>query len=225
MYKILKHKWEDRNKHYFTSDLHNYHDPKWDVPIWKMRGYDSAEEVAEDAIKKINAKVGEDDTLWMLGDGFLNSTDEMVEAWFDRINCQNINMLWGNHEACPYRIYKKAIKEQYGLEGVEVYPVRWKNVVFLGNHLEIFIGKQRIILNHFAQRIWHKNIGRHGSPAWQLSGHSHLSDKQRHPDYPYGKAMDCGFDYRNDIWSFSEIEDIMSTKTVEILDHHDSLTT
>lgn len=136
--------------------------------------------------------------------------------------------LWGNHESNTFRLYKEEVRNQfglaYGVEDVEVYPLRMNNVVFLGNHQEIFIGKQRIILNHFSLRIWHKNNSKHKSPAWMLSGHSHNSDKGRNPDSPYGKAVDVGIDWGN-IWSFNEISDIMSTKTVEILDHHDSHTT
>lgn len=225
MHKILKYKWDDRNKHFFTSDWHIHHDPSWDVPIWKMRGYASPDDHADDVIEKVNARVGEDDILWNLGDMFLNSSDERAEDFLNQIKCKNIHKLWGNHTSNTYRIYKNAIKDQYNLEGVEVYPLRWKNVVFMGNHLELFIGKQRIILNHFAQRIWHKNVGKWGTPSWQLSGHSHLSDKTRHPDFPLGKSMDLGWDHHNDIWSFEEIEEIMETKTAQILDHHDSATT
>lgn len=222
MYKILKHRWDDKDKIFWVSDTHAYHDPiHWEVPLWKSRGYNSAEEAAEDKIEKINAKVGKDDILYHLGDGFLNATDDQVKSWLGRINCQNIRWLWGNHESNLYRLYKQEIKSQYGLEGVEIYPLRMGNVEFLGNHLEIEVGKQKIIMNHFPLRIWHKN----GKGSWMLSGHSHLTDKGRHPNNQYARAMDCGWDWNKDVWSFAEIRDIMSTKEVEILDHHNQYTT
>lgn len=216
MYNILKFKKEDVDKHYFCSDLHNYHNPNWPVPIWKGRGYSNHTEQPNDAINKINAKVGVDDYLWMLGDGFLNSTDELVERWFDRIVCRNIYYLFGNHESSPYRIYKNQVKELYGEDDIEVYPLRWKNVVFIGNHVEVFFGRRRVIMNHFPLRIWHKNH----RAAWCLSGHSHLNDWGRSPDCPDSKSMDLGWDYKNDIWSFKEIEEIMNKKGIELFDHH-----
>jgi hypothetical protein len=42
----------------------------------------------------------------------------------------------------------------------------------------------------------------------------------RRPDYLLSKGMDVGIDYGR-IWSFEEISEIMSTKTVELIDHHD----
>ena len=231
MYKILKHEWGGRDKIFFSTDWHVFHDPKaWDEPIWKMRGYSSLDEETEDIIYKVNSKVGEDDTLYYMGDIFLNATDEMCCDFLNRINCQNINLLFGNHESNMYRIYKQNLEEEYGFREVgntqvEVYPLRVGNVVFMGNHLEIRVGKQHIVMNHFPLHIWNKNNWKHGSPAWNLSGHSHNSDPTRNPDCPTGKHMDCGWDWKKDIWTFEEISDIMSTKTSEILDHHDAHTT
>lgn len=223
MYKILKYSWEQRHKHFWSSDWHNYHDPQWPVPIWKMRGYECAEDSAEKVLQKINDRVPKDGFLWFLGDGFLNTTDDAIFNWFKSINCQNIMYLMGNHESGMYRIYKQCVKDAFGFEDLEVYPINHKNlpnVTFLGNHQEIQIGKKRIIMNHFPLRIW--NSSHRGS--WHLSGHSHLNDPMRRPEYPNGKAIDMGWDYKNDVWSFDEIEDVMSTKTVELIDHHDKNT-
>lgn len=224
MYKILKHFWDDRNKLFWCSDWHTFHNPiHWNVPLWQSRGYASAEEAAQDKIKKINARVGENDTIYFLGDGFLNATDSQVQGWLSQIVCQNIRYLWGNHESNMYRLYKQTIAEKYPdlSPNVEIYPLKMGNVEFLGNHLEIEVGKQKIIMNHFPLRIWHKN----GHGAWMLSGHSHLTDKGRAPNSQRAKAMDCGWDWKKDLWSFEELRDIMSTKDTEILDHHDQYTT
>lgn len=225
MYKILKYKWEDRHKHYWVSDLHTFHDPNWPEPIWMMRGYDSAEECVEHQIDEINRVVPEDAILWNLGDGFLNATDEKVMGWWSKINCKNIHYLFGNHESSPYRLFKNEVKSQFGRDDVEVYPLRMGNVVFHGNHQEIMIGKQYIVMNHFAFRIWNKNNWRHGNPSWNLSGHSHLSDPERRPEFPKFKALDVGWDYKRSVWSFDQIQDVMSTKTTEVLDHHNKETT
>lgn len=215
MYKILKYNWNDRHKHYWVSDLHTFHDPSWDVPIWKMRGYESAEDCAQKQKEEINSRVGPTDYLWNLGDNFLNSTDEKALEWWSGINCKNIRYLFGNHESVPYRLYRKAVKDQFGFNDLEVYPVRLNNVVFMGNHLEIRLGKQHIVMNHFPLRTHNK--GARGS--WQLHGHSHNSDETRNPDHPLGKVLDCGWDWKKSVWSFEEISDVMSTKDIHITDH------
>lgn len=215
MNKILKFRWEDRSKHFWVSDLHTYHDPNWTIPIWEGRGYRNAQECAEHQIQKINERVGPDDILWNLGDNFLNSSDDQCKKWWAAIKCRNIKYIWGNHESCPYRIYKDRVKEQYGLDDVEVYPLTYSNVTFLGNHQEIYIGKQLIVMNHFPLRIWHKD----SRSSWNISGHSHLNDDGRRPEAANQKGLDVGWDYKRDVWSFEEIEDIMSTKTIKILDH------
>lgn len=216
MYRILKFNYNDRHKHYWVSDCHSYHDPKsWASPIWEMRGYSSAEDCAEQQIQKINERVGEDDILWNLGDNFLNSTDDQVREWLGAIKCKNIKYLFGNHESVPYRLYKDEVLKQYNTD-CEVYPLKMGNVEFLGNHQEIQIGKQQITNNHFPLRIWHND----SRSSWMLSGHSHLQDVGRRPESEYQKALDVGWDYKNDVWSFSEIEDVMSTKSIQILDHN-----
>lgn len=217
MYKILKFQWNDRHKHFWSSDWHNYHDPKWDVPIWKMRGYKSAEESKEDTVYKINERVGPDDYLWYLGDSFLNASDGDCLGWLSRIKCNNINMLFGNHESNMYRLYKQELKKQYDMEDVELYPLRMNNVVFYGNHLEIRIGKRNIVMNHFPIHSWNSMGGR---KSWMLSGHQHNADKTRNPDSPINRCLDVGWDWKKDVWSFDEIEDVMSTKTFVSYDHH-----
>lgn len=222
MNKILKFNWNDRNSIYFSSDWHNFHDPQhWTVPIWEQRGYDSAAHAAQQVAHKINERVGKNDTLFFIGDGFLNATEEQVELWFDSINCDNIFYLYGNHESIPYRLYKKEIFKTFFRDDIEVYPLKIENVTYLGNYQEIEIGKQRIVLSHFPLHVFNK--GHHG--AWAISGHSHMTDKTRCPDYPYGKVLDVGWDKRNDVWSFDEIFEVMKNKSVKIHDHHDQYTT
>jgi len=217
MHKILKFPWENRNKHYWSSDFHVFHDPKtWTSPIWEVRGYRDAFEASEQTLRLINETIKEDDILWYLGDMFLNATDGECVGWLNKINCKNIYKLWGNHTSNTYRLYKEEVLKQFGRDDIEVYPLKMGNITFLGNHQEIQIGKQFIVMNHFPLRIHHKShIG-----SWNLSGHSHLNDPLRRPEYPLAKGMDVGID-SGVIWSFEEIAEIMSTKTVELIDHHD----
>jgi calcineurin-like phosphoesterase family protein len=215
MVKLTKFPWTERDRHFFTSDLHIFHDPNWEIPIWKSRGYENAEHAAEEIANKINERVGEDDILWNFGDLFLNADDDKCLEWLSKIKCKNIKKLWGNHHSNTYRLYKQEVEKQYNLIDVEIYPIKMGNVEFVGNHVEILIGKRHIVMNHFPLRIWNK----YSKSSWMLSGHSHGLDVGRRPDSEYQKGLDCGWDIKKDVWSFSEIDDVMSTKTIEILDH------
>jgi len=208
MNKLLK--FNSRNKKiFFTSDFHAFHNPNWDVPLWKMRGYNSMEEMNRDIITKTNAQVGPDDILFNLGDFALNSSQEQVENFLSQITCQNIYYLWGNHESSTQKIYKKTVKEFLDEElcigsvpacgewDLEIYPIRYKNIIFCGNYLECEIDKKRVVMSHFPFRVHNKS--HHGSI--HLNGHSHYSDKKRHVESTMGKSLDVGWDGKCDIYS------------------------
>lgn len=217
MKKIIKHKLEDCGKIFFSSDWHNFHDPKsWDTPIWKMRGYSSPEESRNDVIERLNVRVGESDILYYMGDGFLNATDEQCLEWLSQINCRTIYYINGNHESNMSRLYDQECVKQYGIEGVEIYPLRMGNVVFIGNYQEIYIGKQQIICCHYPISS-HHNAGR---GSWGLSGHTHGNYNETLPRHPISKRLDCSWDIKKDVWSFDEICDVMSTKDIYAPDHH-----
>ena len=159
------------------------------------------------------------DHLYFLGDGFLNATEEGVKKWLDGIECQNIYYLFGNHASVPYRLYRDEIQRQFGRNDIEVYPLRVKNLVFLGNHHEIQVGKQKIVLNHFPIHSWNSM----NKLSWNLHGHSHLSDPTTSPLNPLHKRFDIGWDWKRDVWSYAEIEEIMSAKTFASVDHHERI--
>lgn len=220
MYRVIKHKYEDRNNLFFSSDWHVFHNPSWDQPIWKTRGYLSAADASEKILTTINNRVPEQGILYFLGDGFLNASDEDVVQWLGRINCKNIHYIFGNHCSNIYRLYTQEIIRQFGDIGVEIYPICMNNVVFMGNHLEIQVGKQRIIMNHFPLHSFNKM----SRGSIMLSGHSHNTDNSRNPNSPINRYLDIGWDWKCDVWSFEEIMDVMSTKTFVSVDHHNSTT-
>lgn len=227
MNKRLKFTTSKEQNIWFSSDWHAYHNPiNWDVPIWRQRGYNSAQKCTNDIILKINKDIKFNDILIYLGDGFLNSTPEQVESFFQRINCQNIYYLWGNHESSTSKIYKKKVLEWFWERNIlfddslEIYPLRWQNVIFVGNYLELIINKQGIICSHFPFRIW--NHVQHLS--WALSGHSHYNDKERHINHQEHKALDIGWDGKLAPYSFDEIKKIMNKKSFIRIDHRDSNT-
>jgi len=80
---------------YFTADLH-----LGDKAIARWRGFDEERLAQHDAmiLDAINACVGEDDELWLLGD-LCKARLEDVAAMRDAICCQHINIIVGNHDS------------------------------------------------------------------------------------------------------------------------------
>ena len=70
---------------------------------------------------------------------------------------------------------------------------------------EITVGVQRIVLCHYAMRVWHHC----GHGAWQLYGHSH----GRLPEAPAMLSMDVGVDTHDfRPWHFDEIKAAMEAR-------------
>lgn len=222
MLKVLKFKSKDQNI-WFTSDLHWNHNPKWEIPIWKSRGFSSVEESNEFTISKINEVVKEYDILFSLGDLTLNCSEEEFESFIGRINCKNIYSLWGNHPNPMAKIYKRevlnyltgitndpnSLDEHLLYRELEIYPFRYKNIIFIGHHAEIIVDKQYITLNHYPIHIFNHMSGE----SWCLCGHSHLEFIPSRPHHPTQKLLDVGWDGYLQPLSFKTVSDIMSKKT------------
>jgi len=147
-------------------------------------------------IDNINANVGEEDTLWHLGDFCFaprNRYYAVVRDYRSRINCRNIYQVWGNHD-------------NESVAGV-----------FKENHWKVMIKErgQSIVLCHEAFAIWtdsHKG-------AWNLYGHSHSGAENWLDEIlPGRKSMDVGVDNAYKLlgefrpFSFDDIHQIMSRR-------------
>lgn len=217
---MLTFKDTDTQKTYVSTDFHLKHDPKWDNPIWKMRGFNSAIEMTDEIIDSVNNTVMPDDNLIYLGDFCLNTSIEQFEVLISRINCKNIYMLWGNHANPHYKqIYKPLVKtilgEQYTDES-EIYPLRYKNIIYLGHYAEVIINGYICVLSHFPLLIW--NNVKNGSI--QLTGHSHGNCEATNSKNMTGKILDCGWDEFKKPLSFPEILAIVESKRYKSIDHH-----
>lgn len=154
----------------------------------------------------INAIVGENDILWHLGDfAFARREDYIRKCNFYRyrLKCQNINMVWGNHDE-PHLIHS-LFKENHTLNMIHVQG-------------------QRIVLNHYAMAVWEKSHHK----TINLYGHSHSNaeswlDKMM----PGRRSMDVGVDnayrllgqYRP--FTFDEILNLLKSREGHnIGDHH-----
>ena len=170
---------------FFGSDFHTGHNKEF---LWGKRGFKNVEEHNEWIISGINSKIKENDILVHCGDFCLNTSVEELDNILDKINCQNILCLWGNHPNPLLRLYKEyrgyflsevldfEIKPGLSVKR-EVYPLRYRNIVFLGDYQEFIIRNKFIVVTHYPIESWN----RMSHNSWQISGHSHASDPNYKP--------------------------------------------
>jgi calcineurin-like phosphoesterase family protein len=162
--------------------------------IYKNALYEAVKVMDAEMIKKHNAKIQPDDTVYMIGDVAFYD-EAKTGRILDQLNGKKI-LVYGNHD--------KGIKMSNFLQS------KFEKCV---DYLEINVGNQMIVMSHYAMLVWNKS--HHGS--WMLHGHSHGSLK-----YPYdGKILDVGVDAHSmDVLSMDDVRRIMDKKNTQPVDHH-----
>jgi len=128
---------------WFTSDTHFGHT---NIIKYCNRPFKDVTEMDEALIANWNSVVKQNDDIYHLGDfGF--ATVERIQRIVNRLNGKK-HLIFGNHD--------KHMAQIKGFESKQYY-------------LEITVDKQKIILCHYAMRVWNKS--HHGSIM--LFGHSH----------------------------------------------------
>ena len=228
MNKQIKIRQTDDRKVFWTSDTHLNHDPKWAVPLWEARGHKSAKDHTDFIISRINQSVRPNDILIHAGDFALNTDEAGLNELLARIQCQNIYMLWGNHNNPLWRVYQRELKRAFpttdqfaSLQGegeLEVYPFRYKNIVFLGNYAEIVVDGHLFVVAHYPVYVW--NYLKDG--AKMICGHSHYNLPFSIADNLEAKILDVGWDGFARPLTNSEVLTIMNRKAVfKPGDHHE----
>jgi len=137
---------------------------KWRVSEQTLRRHDNA------LLDGINAAVQTHDTLWILGD-FCWGGIETARRYLGGIRCQNVNLVWGNHDHRSVRpLFAQAIDQ--GM---------------------VSVGGQNVWLNHYPMRSWNKAF--HGS--WHLYGHVHGRLTKEDEAKPWVLTKDVGVDACN----------------------------
>jgi calcineurin-like phosphoesterase family protein len=173
---------------FFTSDHHFCHS---NIIDFCNRPFENVEEMNRVLIDRWNEKVMPDDEVYYLGDFFISKDNNEIAEILQSLN-GTIYLIAGNHEghALNHRRRFKWIKDYYELK---VKDPDCKN------------GVQRIILFHYAMRVWRGD----SRGNWHLYGHSHgnLSDKEDR------LSIDVGVDCHNFYpLSYDEVKAIMKTK-------------
>lgn len=131
---------------FVTSDLHFCHA---NIIKFCNRPYKHVEDMNDALIDNINKKIGVNDTLYHLGD-FCFSPHLNLETIRERINCNNIHIILGNHDKDYYFSSKQFASVQH--------------------YHELYIGKRAIILFHYPLLSWnhyHRN-------SIMCHGHNHF---------------------------------------------------
>ena len=208
---------------FFTSDTHYHHkNIVRGTTEWKgnhggihnaqnLRDFDTLEEHDAELVESINSLVKENDILYHLGDWSFGGYDQ-IELFRRQINCKNIHFIYGNHD--------HHIEKDRKLQNLFLSTRHYK---------EITIEKNRIILCHFAMRVWNKS--HHGS--WMLYGHSHGTLEQ-YSQPIYGpsdfdpqdyRTMDVGVDTNKLFpYHYEDIRDSFKDRPALLVDHHNSET-
>jgi calcineurin-like phosphoesterase family protein len=174
---------------YFVSDTHFGH---MKILEYCSRPFQDVAEMDASMIERWNSKVKPGDTVYHLGDFALVKDLDLIPKYARALNGQ-IHLIMGNHDQ----------KREKGLKGFAEVK----------HYKEITIGEQKIVLLHYAMKVWNKS--HFGS--WQLHGHSHGSLPR---DYTM-KQLDVGVDCWNYApISFEEVEAEMKKHTFVPVDHH-----
>lgn len=155
------------SKVFFISDSHFGHK---NIIKYSGRPFETVKEMDEALISNWNARVQPEDTIYHIGDFAFGDGSKDPGKYFNRLNGKK-HLVLGNHDN------KKAIN------------LDWESV---GSMSEISVGKQRIVLCHYAMRVWHHSY----RGVWQLFGHSHGS-------LPENNTL--AFDVGVDVWNYSPV--------------------
>jgi calcineurin-like phosphoesterase family protein len=128
----------------FQGCLHYGHDPKWDNPIWKLRGYNSSAEHDEGLIQNWNSKANKNTIGFLLGDTiFGHNADERLLKLFNRLDFKELYILPGNHQAGYKQILDSLHENVLNVDGHE------KLIHFVPNYLEAVVNGQAIVMCHY----------------------------------------------------------------------------
>ncbi len=133
---------------FFTADLHLGQEKFLD---FTKRPFDDVHQMSDYIIDSINLTTKEEDTLYVLGDFCGRTVDP--EPYIKRINCNNINLIYGNHD-----LDNRTLCEKYSriFQKAAMYK-------------EIMYDNNKVVLFHYPLRRWNKDW----KGSWMLYGHAH----------------------------------------------------
>jgi calcineurin-like phosphoesterase family protein len=148
-------------------------------------------------VNNINSKVGQDDTLIMLGDVAFGGY-ENVRLFMDRIICDEVHLVLGNHDK-HIKVNRDGLKSLF---------------TSVSTRLEVEIDEDMFVMDHYPIREWE---GCH--KGWyMLYGHTHPQPNDR---FLNGyRSMNVGFDGHPEFRPYHIKEILKLLKDKPIHGHH-----
>jgi len=134
---------------FFTSDLHLYHK---NVITFCNRPWKNEVDMNQGLLQNWNSKVGQDDTIYILGDVFFCGMTEAIN-FIQRLNGQKL-LVYGNHD----KVIRNNVRLQQEFE-------------ILPELHQTYIEGVHVSMSHYPLLSWNK--AHHG--AFMLHGHVHSS--------------------------------------------------
>ncbi len=198
----------------FWGCLHYRHDPKWEVPIWKRRGYESSKAHDEGIVQNWNNKATENTTGFLLGDTMFGygGEEEFIKL-MNRLRFSRLFVMSGNHHAGWKQTFENLKDNTLYLDKCH------KQVIFVPNYLEAYVNGQPIVMCHYAIASWNGQ----GKGSWMLHSHSHgsLYGTDLGNILYTAKIMDVGVERLSSPVSFGSIKSVFKDEAVAF-DHHNS---
>ena len=110
-----------------------------EVPEYNTRNFPTLELMNNELVNNINSKVGQDDTLIMLGDVAFGGF-EFIRIFLDRLVCKNIHLVLGNHDH-HIKNNRENIHDRF---------------LSVQNYLEVNIGGANFVLSHYPLCSWNQ---------------------------------------------------------------------
>ena len=166
---------------WFTADFHLGHK---NIIRYCNRPFQTVEEMNQEILERLNARAKTNDILYFLGDFCIGPKVPAAELR-KKIRCKKIYAIPGNHDKDTRKLTQE---------------FSW-----LDAFAEASLNGQRIVLCHYAMRVWNQS----SRGAWHLYGHSH----GRLPSQGTSLSMDVGVDTHDfRPWHFDEISEQMASK-------------
>jgi calcineurin-like phosphoesterase family protein len=201
----------------FWGCLHYRHNPKWELPIWKRRGYESSAEHDEGIVRNWNSKATEKTVGFLLGDiMFGYGGEEEFVKLMNRLNFWRVFVMSGNHHAGWKQTFESLRDNTLYLNGHK------KEVIFVPNYLEAYVNGQPIVCSHYALAAWNGQ----GKGSYMIHSHSHgnLYGTELGNVLYKAKIMDVGVERCPFPISFGEIKSKFDKLDPIAFDHHNSKT-
>lgn len=140
---------------YYIADTHFFHSGSIQMD---KRPFASVEEMNSKIIENWNRVVGDNDTVFVLGDFTCRAKQEQVDALLCKLH-GNKFLIVGNHDKVNF---SKEAREKGKIIGVADYK-------------EIKDGEKKVILSHYPMLFYH---GSHKKEYWMLCGHVHNNTEE-----------------------------------------------